>query len=55
MFMDTREPVAPTEYLISGVIEFLSSLSPRDFAALIAQARPPVPPDPEGNSGKVAA
>ncbi|WP_156511283.1 hypothetical protein [Nocardia nova] len=41
-------PAAPTEFLIDGVISFLAALSPRDFALIVAQARPPLDPDPGG-------
>jgi nitrate reductase assembly molybdenum cofactor insertion protein NarJ len=34
--------LAPVDYLTDAVVEYLAALSPKDFAALIAQARPPV-------------
>ncbi|MEV4127486.1 hypothetical protein [Nocardia sp. NPDC049707] len=42
-------PVAPVDYLVDGVIAFLASLSAKDFAALVAQARPPADPQHPGN------
>lgn len=40
-------PAAPTEFLIDGVISFLAALSPREFASIVAQARPPLDPGPD--------
>ncbi|WP_157556323.1 hypothetical protein [Nocardia acidivorans] len=39
-----RTPIstlAPTDFLVDAVVDYLAALSPRDFAAIVAQARPP--------------
>lgn len=33
--------LAPTDYLVDAVVDYLAALSPNDFAAIVAQARPP--------------
>jgi hypothetical protein len=40
------QQVAPLEFLVDGVVAFLSALSPGDFEALVLQARPPEPEPP---------
>ncbi|MEV6255587.1 hypothetical protein AB0L97_20240 [Nocardia sp. NPDC051911] len=37
----SAESSAPIDFLVDGVVEFLAALSPREFAAIVAQARPP--------------
>lgn len=38
---ESATPFTATDYLVDGVVEFLSALSPREFAAIVAAARPP--------------
>ncbi|MGQ4618448.1 hypothetical protein [Nocardia sp. R7R-8] len=43
----SEPPVAPIDYLLDGVVNYLASLTARDLAALLAQVRPPNPPGAE--------
>lgn len=52
MFIHAETPVAPADYLVSAVIDYLAALSPADFALVVAQARPPIDPDDGPAAGR---